>query len=129
MESRSTILNELKELSPTVAGIGNALPYQVPQGYFDTLAEMILQRVRTQSLSAQEELETLSPLLNGLSRKLPYEVPQGYFNELSENVMGGAKAIDFVNSELQGISPLLESLKKNPPSALKLCSANLRFRN
>jgi hypothetical protein len=111
METRSTILSELKELSPAVANIGTGLPYQVPQGYFEGLASAILMRIKTESLSAKDELETISPLLSGLSKKHPFEVPQGYFSELSENVVGGVKAIDFIKSELQGLSPLMESLR------------------
>lgn len=111
METRSTILNELKELSPAVSKIGTATPYQVPQGYFDSLAARIMARVKTENATVKEELETLSPLLSGLSRKMPFEAPNGYFGELSGNVVGGIKAIDFVKGELQGISPLLESLK------------------
>ncbi len=112
METRITILNELKDISPIVAQAGFDLPYQVPQGYFENLAEMILQRIKTESLSAQEEVETLSPLLGSLSRKLPYEVPADYFSELSGNVVGGVKAIDFVQGELEHISPLMQGLRQ-----------------
>ena len=111
METRSTILNELNGISPTVAQVGTNLPYQVPQGYFEGLAAAILQRIKTESLDAQQEVETLSPLLAGLSKKMPFSVPEGYFSELSGNVVGGVKAIDFVNEELEIISPLMQELK------------------
>ena len=111
MQGRSTILNELKDISPLVAGINPENTYQVPQGYFEGLAGSILARIKASQPSAKEELETISPLLNSLSRKLPYEVPQDYFGELSETVVGGVRAIDFVKGELQHISPLMDSLK------------------
>lgn len=111
METRSTILNELRELSPTLAQAGFNLPYQAPEGYFEGLAEAILQRVRTQSLEAKEETELISPLLAGLSKKMPFSVPEGFFSELSANVVGGVKAIDFVNDELETMSPLMQGLK------------------
>lgn len=104
-------MSELKEISPTVAQISPHNTYQVPAGYFEGLAEAILNKVKAASLSPKEELETISPLLNSLSRKLPYEVPQDYFGELPETVVGGVKAIDFVKGELQNISPLMDSLK------------------
>ncbi|MGB8191021.1 MAG: hypothetical protein WCF67_03835 [Chitinophagaceae bacterium] len=111
MEPKSIISGELKQISPTVAEIGFNLPYQVPQRYFEGLAEAILKRIKAESLSAGEELQTLSPLLAGLNKKSPYHVPDGYFSELSENVVGGMKAVDFVNNELQEISPVLDALK------------------
>ncbi|HYE54250.1 MAG TPA: hypothetical protein VD996_05380 [Chitinophagaceae bacterium] len=91
MESTPAILNELKELSPTVAGLGQSTPYQVPPGYFEGLAAQILSRIKTQDLSAKEEIETLSPLLSGLSKKTPYEVPAGYFTNVTANVLNNVK--------------------------------------
>jgi hypothetical protein len=79
METKSAILNELREISPVVADIRAGLTYQVPDGYFDGLAAAILNRVRTEGLSAKDELQTLSPLLSGLSKKSPYQVPESYF--------------------------------------------------
>ena len=111
METRSTIINELNSISPTVAQATNSIPYQVPQGYFEELAEMILNRIKTESLNAEDELQTLSPLLGGLNKKMPFEVPAGYFSELPGNVADGVKAIDFVKEELEGVSPLLKDLR------------------
>lgn len=115
MEPKSAILTELKQISPAVAEVGFGLPYQVPEGYFEGLAAAILNRIKTESLSAGEELQTLSPLLGSVGKKTPYQVPDGYFGELAENVVGGMKAVDFVKSELQERSLVLEGLKhKNP---------------
>src|SRR6185369_3720963 len=105
MESRITILNELREISPVVAEINPANPYQVPagyfeglaekillrlknpysvpQGYFETLPDIILKKAKAQhSSSAKEELEVLSPLLSQISKKTPFSTPAGYFDEL-----------------------------------------------
>lgn len=111
METRSTILSELKDISPAVANISAGLPYEVPQGYFEGLAAAILARIQAGSLSATDELETISPLLNGISRQHPFQVPAGYFAELSENIIGGARAIDFVNGNQEGIAPVLDGLQ------------------
>lgn len=86
METKSAILSELKEISPAVAGIGSGFTYHVPDGYFDGLAAAILNRIKTEGLSAKDELQTLSPLLGGLSKKSPYQVPEGYF-EMSPVLM------------------------------------------
>lgn len=111
MESRSIILKELQEISPTVAQAGSNMPYQAPQGYFEGFAAMVLNRIKTEAMSSKDELETLSPLLGGLNKKMPFEVPTGYFNELSGNITDGVKAIDFVKEELEGVSPLLKGLR------------------
>jgi hypothetical protein len=103
METRSTILNELKELSPAVSQIGPDTPYQVPKGYFDSLAAMIMARIKTENASAKDELQTLSPLLSGLSKKMPFQAPEGYFSQLSGNLVGSLQPDD--------VSPLLDSLR------------------
>lgn len=94
-----------------MAGVGSGLPYQVPDGYFDGLAAIILNRIRTEGLSASQELHTLSPLLGGLSKKSPYQVPDSYFGELMDNAVAGIKAIDFVKGELQDASSVLAQLR------------------
>lgn len=111
METRNPILSELQAISRAVAEINPHNVYQVPPGYFEGLAETILNRLKTNALDPKEELETISPLLNSLSRKLPYEVPQGFFSELADSVVGGVKAIDFVKREMQNISPLMDNLR------------------
>ncbi len=114
MEPRTTILDELKAISPTVAEINPHNTYQVPPGYFEGLAETILNKIKASAQSPAEELESISPLLNKISRKTPYEVPQDYFGDLSETVVGGIQAIDFVKGELQHISPLMDNLRHKP---------------
>lgn len=109
-------MNELREISPTVAQAGFNLPYHVPQGYFEGLAQSILQRIKDEGWTKDdrtsgEELLELSPLLAGLSKKMPFSVPEGYFGELSDNVVGGVKAIDFVNEEVESISPMMQELR------------------
>jgi hypothetical protein len=107
MENRSTILNELRELSPVLAQTYLQHPYQAPEGYFEHLPETILNRV--QSNDPGEELEMLSPLLKQIGKKTPFSMPEGYFSDLSDNAVAGAQALDFVQDKLS--SPLLDSLK------------------
>lgn len=61
------------------------MPFAVPAGYFEGLAEQALQSVRESSdyQTAKEEIESLSPLLSGLKKQIPYSVPEGYFEKLS----------------------------------------------
>lgn len=87
--------------------------YQVPGGYFDGLAESILRRVKSDDgLSAKEELESLSPFLSKLDKKSPFSIPAGYFEDLSGSVVGGMKAIEFVNDEIETLSSLMSNLKR-----------------
>jgi len=150
MENRITILNELQEISPLLASIGCGLPYTIPTGYFESLAEQILLKINagaTESASLSQiskspvyevpagyfdglagailnrvkaaeaatpvdELAFLSPLLSRMEKKLPFSTPEGYFNDLSENVVSGVQAIEFVNEELENLSPLMVSLRE-----------------
>ncbi len=54
--------------SPVLGAVSKENPYSVPAGYFDGLAENVLDSIRnsTDHLSAKEELASLSPLLSGL---------------------------------------------------------------
>lgn len=106
------ILNELFEISPVVTNISHQMPYEVPAGYFDKLPDIIMEMIANEQYeSVSGELQSLSPLLSGISRTMPYEVNEDYFNEFSNNVLAGANAIDFVNSELENLPTFLEDLK------------------
>lgn len=71
MYTRENILDELKEISPTVAGIGNANVYTVPQGYFESFSDDV--SIRLSELS--------------FSKINPYSVPSGYFGELPQSLL------------------------------------------
>lgn len=106
MEHRNNIENELKEISPVVAEIGFQLPYRVPAGYFEGLAEQILARVK----------EEVSPVLPQ-NKINPYEVPQGYFENFAANMLQRIKAEEAgsAKEELEALSPLLSGLSKKTP--------------
>jgi hypothetical protein len=111
MDSRLTILEELKGISPVLAGLPAITPFVVPEGYFEAFAGHIMQRIKAQEVDPMTELASLSPLLSGMSKQVPYNVPENYFKELSDQALIGAKAIEFVNEELENLSPVLTSLK------------------
>ena len=84
MERKNEILQELTENAPHLAPISSLMPYRVPEGYFETLADVVLRRIRAMDAdSAAGELATLSPLLAGLTRETPYKTPAGYFEQLA----------------------------------------------
>ncbi|HSN61868.1 MAG TPA: hypothetical protein VLR49_13090 [Ferruginibacter sp.] len=78
MNERDNILNELKELSATVADIPKLNVFTIPAGYFDTLGGDILLRVYN------EKRAVISPI-NDTS------VPAGYFENLAETIMSRIK--------------------------------------
>ncbi|MBC7904690.1 MAG: hypothetical protein H7Y27_14795 [Gemmatimonadaceae bacterium] len=112
MANSSTIKDELKEISPLIAGIEPVNLFKVPGGYFDGFAEGLMNKLRADTAeNPVSELTVLSPLLAGLDKKLPYSAPDGYFQDLSENIVTGVKAIDFVNEELENMIPAMSGLQ------------------
>lgn len=113
MAQNNNILQELQELKSSL-GIVPGNIYSVPSGYFDSLAEAVLNKIKAlEATHAKEELSYLSPLLNDLSRQMPYSVPQGYFDNLEKPILSaGHQSPD---DELETLSPLLSGLKKQMP--------------
>lgn len=97
MKNRVNILNELQEIGPVVATIGHQNPYTVPAGYFEGLADQVLQRIKA------DEADT--PVLPSIPH--PYEVPQGYFEGLADELLKRVKAGETT-------SLLLQDAKNNP---------------
>ena len=124
MENSVDILNELKQLSPVIAGmekinvftvpvgyfenlgqdiltgiatekslisitISDFPSADIPHGYFDTLADTILGKIKAQN--APDELRTLSPMLYSIQNENVFEVPQGYFDTLADEIIARAK--------------------------------------
>lgn len=100
MENRNTIVNELKELSPALAGLTPQTPYTVPAGYFEGLADQLLQRVKA---TGGEEI----PAVLQQANKPTYEVPQGYFEGLATAILNRIK------NEAEETSASLLSIKNN----------------
>lgn len=86
MTRAEDISQEIKEVAPQLPPhVGT--PYSAPAGYFDTLADFILMRIRTEGMeSASDEINIVSPLLGKLNRNTPYTIPEGYFERLPATV-------------------------------------------
>ncbi len=110
MESRNDILNELMQISPAVAGISHLTPYQVPQGYFEGLEELMKQRL------AGLENTGSDPVLN-IPKDNAYQVPEGYFDGLANTILNRIKADEAkdANEELELLSPALNRINKTNP--------------
>jgi len=75
METKSEILNELKELSPTLFDLKqiSSQPFKVPNGYFTQLQSELFTSIE---LGFSDDLG-----------KKPFAVPNNYFDNLSDSIM------------------------------------------
>ncbi|MGB4846001.1 MAG: hypothetical protein WBP16_16155 [Ferruginibacter sp.] len=97
MENRIDILNELKELSATVAAIEKVNVFTVPDGYFKYLSTDIMAGIASENdFPAQATLAGT-------------DVPADYFDSLAGSIMNKIKAQDAENAvtEIAALSPLL----------------------
>lgn len=141
MENRTDILNELKELSPTIAAIKKVNVFTVPEGYFEYLGADIMMGIETENglnqtvsavadvpvgyfdslsdsilnkIKAQEtESDVLSTELISLTGKNVFEVPQGYFDSLPGSILAEIKTVDTEDAatEIRALSPMLYSIQ------------------
>lgn len=87
MNNRNTIQDELNSLNSNLASNADGTPYAVPEGYFESLANSVLAKIKGEEVvSVSEEIAQLSPLLAGISRELPYSVPENYFQSNLETL-------------------------------------------
>jgi hypothetical protein len=87
---------------------------EMPTGYFDTLADSILAKIKAQDAAdAATEINTLSPLLFSIKNETTFEVPQGYFDSLADTVLQKIKAQDAEDAatEIRALSPMLYSIQ------------------
>lgn len=106
--AKKDIIRELNELGSSLAGTPSQNVYSVPEGYFEAFASSILSIINAQNGES---------FLSELPKSNPYKVPAGYFDSLTENVLGAIRNHpDYLSSqeELETLSPLLSSLKKEP---------------
>ncbi len=103
METRTDILNELGELSPLIAGMEKTNVFAVPQGYFEGLADRMLEICNVEEQG----------ILSGLPKPENAEVPAGYFDNLADTIMARIKAEENKTAldELRKLSPALYSIQ------------------
>ncbi len=84
MDRLQPIENELSSISPILAGLQRHTVFSVPAGYFDGLADRIMQKIRLlekEKDASSNELADIAPLLHSMNRKNVYTVPEGYFEQ------------------------------------------------
>jgi len=106
--ARKDIIQELNDLGSSLATTPAQNFYSVPEGYFEAFAGAVLSKVNA---------ENEGSFLSELPKANPYKVPVGYFDGFAESMLNVVRNHpDYLNSqeELESISPLLTSLKKEP---------------
>lgn len=73
MASAQDILQELKELNSSLGELPKAMPYELPEGYFDGFVADI-----TAKVSTQQEL---------MNKHVPFTVPDEYFDNLPGQIL------------------------------------------
>ncbi len=119
MTKNNNILHELNELGSSLAKGTSQNVYSVPDGYFDGLAQQVMNRIKLlEAENTKEELKLLSPMLASISKQMPYSVPAGYFDNLEEKLMQSVReGSDYqtAEEEINTLSPLLGGLNKQMP--------------
>ena len=122
MEKNTEILNELQQIAPTLAGLQGINVYSVPAGYFEQLSETIrtiifltgkkeigitssppegyftslsdkiLEKIRSDQESADEEIRQMSPALHYLRQEAVFSVPENYFDNLADRIVDKVKS-------------------------------------
>jgi hypothetical protein len=77
-ETPFSVMDELVQLSPFLAGISKKMPYSVPEDFFQSNIE---------GLKAFTSENEESLVLSFIDKEMPYEVPTGYFANISEQVL------------------------------------------
>ncbi|HNP53943.1 MAG TPA: hypothetical protein PKK69_04985 [Ferruginibacter sp.] len=131
METRESILNETRELSPLLAELSKTPVFQVPEGYFEALSASTLLKINHQNqqqapaasvpegyfdalpglimnrIKAESATSETPEILEGLSHQPVFRVPNGYFESLPDQVMAriqSANTETILPAVLQGLS-------------------------
>ena len=83
MENRNDILNELKQLSPLLAERKKENLFIVPENYFSTVEENVMEKIQAESVS--HELKNSG--LAAFKKQEMFEVPYGYFERLPNEIL------------------------------------------
>ena len=103
MNNSEEILNELKAISPLLAGLEKINVFRVPEGYFAELYRRI----------ADYAILNNTSYADNINKRNLQQVPSGYFHTLSDSILAKIKASypESANDELHRVSPLLYALK------------------
>lgn len=105
MKNKNYILQELMEISPIIAKIGNINVYTVSTSYFDDLPEKIIKGIKLYKEHAYN-----------FPSSTPYSIPEDYFANFPKIIL--QKVVTYqgqaneVFEEMEEIAPLLNTISK-----------------
>lgn len=103
MNPSAAILNELKELSPLLAGMDRVNVFTVPEGYFESLEIVLMAGMDRGNAGLDQHI--------GMPDQ---SVPGGYFDNLADSILAKVKALDqSAAGEIAELSPLLAGLQQH----------------
>jgi hypothetical protein len=130
MNNKKELRDELKNVSPVVANIGNENVFTVPENYFNSLAAHILSKANEIHLpftfmpftvpdnyfqNLPQEILYKIHAEKPLKTSHPFTMPAGFFDGLANNILQKIKASEnAVYKELETIAPLLNTIEKKP---------------
>ncbi len=100
MEKTTDILNELKSISPLIAGMNKVNIYTVPEGYFSSVSTTIMASI----------LEG-GKLFTRLEPQQTTGIPEGYFDQLADSILRKIKIAETAMDEIKNLSPLLHAIQ------------------
>lgn len=102
MEAKTDILNELRSISPLLAGMEKVNVFKVPEGYFNSISETVLACLGEDAGPANK--------LNQ-DKNQSAGVPEGYFDNLADAILGKIKGSETASTEISNLSPILHAIQ------------------
>lgn len=122
MENSIDILNELLDLSPTLAAMEKVNVFTVPDGYFEYVSADIMAGIGQETGGHKNRISVLSGA----------EVPHDYFDTLADTILQRikAKTAEDAATEIRVLSPMLYSVQnenvfETPPGYFRGLSENI----
>lgn len=103
MEKKAEIRYELIEISPFWADMGQSIPYSLPQGYFQSLPAIVLEKIQDKSALLPNPANS-------------YTIPENYFTDLPGLILSKIQkqslGVNEVATELAEVAPMLNTISK-----------------
>ncbi len=109
MKIADNILQELQEVAPALITCMGQATYTIPPDYFNQLPFEIMAEIQLQAFKQENNIQ-------------PFTIPNSYFDGLSQDILSKIKSQNSNNiavfNELETITPLLNSIDKQPPNVI-----------
>ena len=76
-------VEELIDISKTLANSKISTPFTIPELYFENFQIQLIQLIQTDHNLIQNELSEIAPLLSKLEKSNPFSLPDNYFTSFN----------------------------------------------